>query len=98
MMSALETARQTLETKRAIAYAALIEMQKLGSQTYINERVETELKAAGLPIPANSYTYAESKAKYNAMKKTAKEVDTARKIHDELNFNDMLAKYQANQR
>ena len=98
MSNALEMARQVLAEAQAVEYAALMEWQKLGNQTYINERKEKELKAEGLPIPANSYTHEMFEARKKAARKAKAATVAARIALDPLVLADMLEKYQAAQK
>jgi hypothetical protein len=98
MSNALEMARQVWAEAQAVEYAALMEWQKLGNQTYIQPNEEKKLIAAGLPLPENSYTHEMFEARKKAFRKAKAAAVAARIALDPLVLADMLEKYQAAQK
>lgn len=96
MSNALEKARQKLAEANAAYDAALrTHYQLKRSGTYITTQEERALKAAGLPMPENSYNFTTWNATNNAVHNAFEAVVAAREVIQTLEQTEMLEKLRA---
>jgi hypothetical protein len=99
MSNALEMARQKMAEANAAYTAALHAHNQLKrSGTYITTQEERALKAAGLPMPENSYNFTTWNATYNAVHNAFEAVVAAREVIQTLEQSEMLDKLRASMR